>query len=222
MGRDQVLGHKLTGDAAARRKKASEGYAGALLYVREILPGVCADLSLVAARQFAAALIMVPGKLTPEQIINANSPPGVPVIYRLNADTVVQARLVVSDNASASARRSCVGMTKACRGLASVNTDMTMRSVADTRVRDRPPIAAAFCPGRRWGRALFSRAVERVVKCAGAIDGGAERRGQAPRWPLPPIAEDGDTSVRPCRKAERENCIGQPPSVPTLEERVGR
>ncbi len=58
-------------------------------YVQEILPGVLrGQRTLVAAHgNSLRALIMVLEKLTPEQILKRELATGVPVIYRLNADS---------------------------------------------------------------------------------------------------------------------------------------
>ena len=60
-------------------------------YVQEILPGVLrGQRTLVAAHgNSLRALIMVLEKLTPEQILKRELATGVPVIYRLNADSTV-------------------------------------------------------------------------------------------------------------------------------------
>ncbi len=60
-------------------------------YVKEILPGVLrGQRTLVAAHgNSLRALIMVLEKLTPEQILKRELATGVPVIYRLNADSTV-------------------------------------------------------------------------------------------------------------------------------------
>jgi 2,3-bisphosphoglycerate-dependent phosphoglycerate mutase len=60
-------------------------------YVKEILPGVLrGQRTLVAAHgNSLRALIMVLEKLSPEQILKRELATGVPVIYRLNADSTV-------------------------------------------------------------------------------------------------------------------------------------
>ena len=60
-------------------------------YVQEILPCVLrGERTLVAAHgNSLRALIMVLEKLTPEQILKRELATGVPVIYRLNADSRV-------------------------------------------------------------------------------------------------------------------------------------
>jgi 2,3-bisphosphoglycerate-dependent phosphoglycerate mutase len=60
-------------------------------YVKEILPGVLnGKRTMVAAHgNSLRALIMVLEKLTPEQILKRELATGVPVIYRLNADSTV-------------------------------------------------------------------------------------------------------------------------------------
>ena len=60
-------------------------------YVKEILPGVLnGKRTLVAAHgNSLRALIMVLEKLTPDQILKRELATGVPVIYRLNADSTV-------------------------------------------------------------------------------------------------------------------------------------
>jgi 2,3-bisphosphoglycerate-dependent phosphoglycerate mutase len=60
-------------------------------YVKEILPGVLrGQRTLVAAHgNSLRALIMVLEKLTPAQILKRELATGVPVIYRLNADSTV-------------------------------------------------------------------------------------------------------------------------------------
>ena len=64
-------------------------------YVQEILPGVLrGQRTLVAAHgNSLRALIMVLEKLTPEQILKRELATGVPVIYRLNADSTVASKL---------------------------------------------------------------------------------------------------------------------------------
>ena len=64
-------------------------------YVQEILPGVLrGERPLVAAHgNSLRALIMVLEKLTPEQILKRELATGVPVIYRLNADSTVASKL---------------------------------------------------------------------------------------------------------------------------------
>ena len=64
-------------------------------YVQEILPGVLrGERTLVAAHgNSLRALIMVLEKLTPEQILKRELATGVPVIYRLNADSTVASKL---------------------------------------------------------------------------------------------------------------------------------
>ncbi|WP_295853232.1 2,3-bisphosphoglycerate-dependent phosphoglycerate mutase [Tardiphaga sp.] len=64
-------------------------------YVQEILPGVLrGERTLVAAHgNSLRALIMVLEKLTPEGILARELGTGVPVIYRLNADSTVASKL---------------------------------------------------------------------------------------------------------------------------------
>ena len=64
-------------------------------YVKEILPGVLrGQRTLVAAHgNSLRALIMVLEKLTPAQILKRELATGVPVIYRLNADSTVASKL---------------------------------------------------------------------------------------------------------------------------------
>ena len=64
-------------------------------YVQEILPGVLrGERTLVAAHgNSLRALIMVLEKLSPEQIVKRELATGVPVIYRLNADSTVASKL---------------------------------------------------------------------------------------------------------------------------------
>src|SRR5204862_1746912 len=64
-------------------------------YVQEILPGVLrGQRTLVAAHgNSLRALIMVLEKLTPEQILKRELATGVPVIYRLNADSTVATKV---------------------------------------------------------------------------------------------------------------------------------
>jgi len=64
-------------------------------YVQEILPGVLrGERTLVAAHgNSLRALIMVLEKLTPESILKRELATGVPVIYRLNADSTVASKL---------------------------------------------------------------------------------------------------------------------------------
>ena len=64
-------------------------------YVKEILPGVLrGQRTLVAAHgNSLRALIMVLEKLTPEQILKRELATGVPVIYRLNADSTVATKV---------------------------------------------------------------------------------------------------------------------------------
>ena len=64
-------------------------------YVKEILPGVLrGERTLVAAHgNSLRALIMVLEKLTPEQILKRELATGVPVIYRLNADSTVASKV---------------------------------------------------------------------------------------------------------------------------------
>ena len=64
-------------------------------YVKEILPGVLrGQRTLVAAHgNSLRALIMVLEKLSPEQILKRELATGVPVIYRLNADSTVASQL---------------------------------------------------------------------------------------------------------------------------------
>ena len=64
-------------------------------YVKEILPGVLrGQRTLVAAHgNSLRALIMVLEKLTPEQILKRELATGVPIIYRLNADSTVESKV---------------------------------------------------------------------------------------------------------------------------------
>ncbi len=64
-------------------------------YVKEILPGVLrGERTLVAAHgNSLRALIMVLEKLSPEQILKRELATGVPVIYRLNADSTVASKV---------------------------------------------------------------------------------------------------------------------------------
>ena len=64
-------------------------------YVKEILPGVLrGERTLIAAHgNSLRALIMVLEKLTPEQILKRELATGVPVIYRLNADSTVASKV---------------------------------------------------------------------------------------------------------------------------------
>ena len=64
-------------------------------YVKEILPGVLrGQRTLVAAHgNSLRALIMVLEKLSPEQILKRELATGVPIIYRLNADSTVASKL---------------------------------------------------------------------------------------------------------------------------------
>ena len=64
-------------------------------YVKEILPGVLrGQRTLVAAHgNSLRALIMVLEKLSPEQILKRELATGVPVIYRLNADSTVASKV---------------------------------------------------------------------------------------------------------------------------------
>ena len=64
-------------------------------YVKEILPGVLrGQRTLVAAHgNSLRALIMVLEKLTPAQILKRELATGVPVIYRLNADSTVASKV---------------------------------------------------------------------------------------------------------------------------------
>ena len=64
-------------------------------YVQEILPGVLrGERTLVAAHgNSLRALIMVLEKLTPEKILKRELSTGVPIVYRLNADSTVESQL---------------------------------------------------------------------------------------------------------------------------------
>ncbi|MGJ5204035.1 2,3-bisphosphoglycerate-dependent phosphoglycerate mutase [Bradyrhizobium sp. HKCCYLR20261] len=64
-------------------------------YVQEILPGVLnGQRTLVAAHgNSLRALIMVLEKLTPEGILKRELATGVPIIYRLKADSTVESKL---------------------------------------------------------------------------------------------------------------------------------
>ena len=64
-------------------------------YVQEILPGVLrGERTLVAAHgNSLRALIMVLEKLSPEGILKRELATGVPIIYRLNADSTVASKL---------------------------------------------------------------------------------------------------------------------------------
>jgi 2,3-bisphosphoglycerate-dependent phosphoglycerate mutase len=64
-------------------------------YVKEILPGVLrGERTLIAAHgNSLRALIMVLEKLSPEQILKRELATGVPVIYRLNADSTVASKV---------------------------------------------------------------------------------------------------------------------------------
>ena len=64
-------------------------------YVQEILPAVLrGERTLVAAHgNSLRALIMVLEKLTPESILKRELATGVPIIYRLNADSTVESKL---------------------------------------------------------------------------------------------------------------------------------
>jgi 2,3-bisphosphoglycerate-dependent phosphoglycerate mutase len=64
-------------------------------YVKEILPGVLrGQRTLVAAHgNSLRALIMVLEKLSPEQILKRELATGVPIIYRLNADSTVASKV---------------------------------------------------------------------------------------------------------------------------------
>ena len=67
-------------------------------YVKEILPGVLrGQRTLVAAHgNSLRALIMVLEKLTPEQILKRELATGVPMIYRLNADSTVAEKVALA------------------------------------------------------------------------------------------------------------------------------
>ena len=64
-------------------------------YVQEILPSVLrGERTLVAAHgNSLRALIMVLEKLSPENILKRELATGVPIIYRLNADSTVASKL---------------------------------------------------------------------------------------------------------------------------------
>jgi len=64
-------------------------------YVQEILPAVLrGERTLVAAHgNSLRALIMVLEKLTPDSILKRELATGVPIIYRLNADSTVESKL---------------------------------------------------------------------------------------------------------------------------------
>src|SRR6266566_2813522 len=64
-------------------------------FVQEILPGVLrGERTLVAAHgNSLRALLMVLEKLTPEGILKRELATGVPIIYRLNADSTVESKL---------------------------------------------------------------------------------------------------------------------------------
>ena len=64
-------------------------------YIQEILPRVLrGERVLVAAHgNSLRALVMVLDKLTPDSIIKRNLDTGVPMIYRLNADSTVASKL---------------------------------------------------------------------------------------------------------------------------------
>jgi 2,3-bisphosphoglycerate-dependent phosphoglycerate mutase len=68
-------------------------------YVQEILPGVLrGQRTLVVAHgNSLRALIMVLEKLTPEQILKREVGTGLPIIYRLNADSTVASKEDMAD-----------------------------------------------------------------------------------------------------------------------------
>ena len=82
--------------AAGRRESLRDTAARVLpYYIREILPRVLrGEHVLVAAHgNSLRALVMVLDKHTPETITKLNLDTGVPMIYRLNADSTVTSKL---------------------------------------------------------------------------------------------------------------------------------
>jgi 2,3-bisphosphoglycerate-dependent phosphoglycerate mutase len=64
-------------------------------YVQEILPAVLSGKRVLVSAHGNSlrALVMVLERLSPEQIVKREIPTGVPIIYRLNADSTVASKL---------------------------------------------------------------------------------------------------------------------------------
>lgn len=96
-GADQVLKWRRSYDIAPPGGESLKDTIARTLpyYVQEILPGVLAGKrTLVAAHgNSLRALIMVLEKHTPETIVKRELETGVPIIYRLNADSTVASKL---------------------------------------------------------------------------------------------------------------------------------
>ena len=95
-GAGAYLAPLLRRGAARRRKLASDTAARALpYYITEILPRVLrGERVLVSAHgNSLRALVMVLDKHTTESIVKLNLDTGVPMIYRLNADSTVASKL---------------------------------------------------------------------------------------------------------------------------------
>jgi 2,3-bisphosphoglycerate-dependent phosphoglycerate mutase len=95
-GADQVLLWRRSYDVAPPGGESLRDTAARVLpyYIQEILPRVLkGDNVIVSAHgNSLRALIMVLEKLTPEQIVKRELATGVPLIYRLNADSTVAER----------------------------------------------------------------------------------------------------------------------------------
>lgn len=96
-GEDQVLIWRRSYDIAPPGGESLKDTIARTLpyYVQEILPGVLAGKrTLIAAHgNSLRALIMVLEKHTPETIVKRELETGVPIIYRLNADSTVASKV---------------------------------------------------------------------------------------------------------------------------------
>jgi 2,3-bisphosphoglycerate-dependent phosphoglycerate mutase len=96
-GEDQVLIWRRSYDIAPPGGESLKDTIARTLpyYVQEILPGVLnGKRTLIAAHgNSLRALIMVLEKHTPETIVKRELETGVPIIYRLNADSTVASKV---------------------------------------------------------------------------------------------------------------------------------
>ena len=96
-GEEQVLIWRRSYDVAPPGGESLKDTVARTLpyFVQEILPGVLrGERTLVAAHgNSLRALVMVLEKLTPEQILKRELATGVPIIYRLKADSTVAEKL---------------------------------------------------------------------------------------------------------------------------------
>ena len=95
MGEDSAYLGALLRCAAARGESLKDTVRALPYFVQEILPRVLrGERVLVSAHgNSLRALIMVLERLTPEQMLQRELGTGVPIVYRLNADSTVASQL---------------------------------------------------------------------------------------------------------------------------------